>query len=311
MRASLFPLALAVGLAAPASAQSDVTRQSYTFLGQDLIVEVHDRVAGSLKLLRGSPGRVEVVARASGGFATATQGGTSRDRIRLGSVGAYRVEYLVVAPENIRVQVRLPSQDLEPTPGTESATFTWDALPEEAGQGGGIGGGQGGNTDRVGSRPADNGNVPAAAPAAGAMFRTVSSPGTATRPEIPAGMFLTYVDRQTPSVIAFLNLHGVRSIEVRIGGDDFRVASSVPLEMDQRSRDQIMVNLGDAPPIDFLFVVPREADLFGIRVGPDVALASYAGEIQTRCEPTIVLTGIDGVQRARITPVNGAIDCRY
>jgi hypothetical protein len=254
MRASWLTLALAVGTAAPASAQSDVTRRSFQYLGTDLIIEVHDRSAGALQLLRGTAGRIEVVARAAGGFAEAGLG--QNGRLRVSSMGGYRTEYL------------------EPTLGTGVTTFSWDALPTSPGGGGG--------DEKSASQP----------------------------PSLPAGMVLTYVDAETPRVVGFRDLRSVNSIEVWVGGDDFRVASSVPLSLQARDRSQILVDLGPAPPIDLLFIVPRKADLFGIRVGGNVALAAREGELQTLCTPAVVTTSPDGQMRARLTPVSGGMDCR-
>jgi hypothetical protein len=272
MRASWLTLALAVGTAAPASAQSDVTRRSFQYLGTDLIIEVHDRSAGALQLLRGTAGRIEVVARAAGGFAEAGLG--QNGRLRVSSMGGYRTEYLVIAPENIRIQVQLPDEHLEPTLGTGVTTFSWDALPTSPGGGGG--------DEKSASQP----------------------------PSLPAGMVLTYVDAETPRVVGFRDLRSVNSIEVWVGGDYFRVASSVPLSLQARDRSQILVDLGPAPPIDLLFIVPRKADLFGIRVGGNVALAAREGELQTLCTPAVVTTSPDGQMRARLTPVSGGMDCR-
>jgi hypothetical protein len=261
-----------VGTAAPAAAQNDVARRSFTFFNNDLIIEVLDRSAGELRVIRGGNGRVDVAARALGGFAGFGLGGIVRDRLRLSSMGAYRVEYLVQVPDNIRVQVQMPNQDLTPAVGGSEATFRWEALPEDT---------SGGNPPRP-------------------------------SPDVPPGTSLTYVDKEAPDVIGFPDVEKVRSIEVRLGGSDFRVASSMPLGINRRSRDQIVIKVGgDIDPVDLVFFVPAETRRFGIRVGDEVALMAGEGEMESYCTSATATTDADGAPRVRLTPVDGRLDCRF
>lgn len=279
MRARWWTLALAVGTAAPVTAQNDVARRSFTFFNNDLVIEVLDRSAGELRLIRGGNGRVDVAARALGGFAGFGLGGIVRDRLRLASLGAYRVEYLVQVPDNIRVQVQLPNGNLEPTPGGSEATFRWDALPAD--------------TASRGDAPP----TPAAAPAA---------------PALPRGTVLTYVDSKAPDVVGFPHVEKIRSIEVRLAGTEFRVASSTPLALNRRARDQLVINVGgEVEPIDLVFFVPEDTWRFGIRVGGEVALMAGEGEMEAYCTTAIESTAEDGSTMVRLVPVDGRLDCRF
>jgi hypothetical protein len=271
MRASWLTLALAVGTAAPAAAQNDVARRSFNFFNNDLIIEVLDRSAGELRVIRGGNGRVDVAARALGGFAGFGLGGIVNDRLRLSAMGAYRVEYIVSVPDNIRLQVQMPNGDLTPAQGGSEATFRWDAMPAEGG-----------------------GNPPEPAP------------------ELPAGTVLTYVNAQTPQVIGFPDVDRVRSIEVRVAGRDFRIASSRPMALSQRATDQIVINVrGDVDPVDLVFFVPPTATRFGIRVGDEVALMAGEGDIESYCAAAQEFTAPDGSHGVRLTPANGRLDCRF
>ena len=135
MRAIGLSLALATAVAAPAAAQSDVARRSFTFFGSDLTIVILDHTAGQLRLVRGSAGRVEVAARAPGGFSGF--GLSSADgRLRLASTGAYSVDYIVFVPDNVRVQVQTPDKAYpEPTTGGEEMTIRW-STPTEGGESG-------------------------------------------------------------------------------------------------------------------------------------------------------------------------------
>ncbi len=264
MRARWLVFLLVAGSAAPAAAQNDVSRRTFQFFNDNLVIEVLDHTAGVLRVVRGGPGQIDVAARAAGGFTGFGLAGVVKDRLRLSSLGNTDVEYLVIVPENVRVQVATPdTHDLQATPGSAEATFRWTGASE----------GEGG---------------------LGAM--------------LPRGMVLTYVNAETPQVMAFADVKSVRSLEVRLAGSQFGIASSVPLVLRQGDPRQMTISLGDAPPIDLLILVPRDSD-FNLRVGRSEALASADGELVTNCSPVILLKGADGSKRARFTPSNGQLDC--
>lgn len=121
--AIVLPLALA---APPAAAQhGEVVRDAYTFLGSALDVDVATEAPGRIRFIRGGRSRVEVSGRALDGFATAA---LATRRLTLTSLGADRVDFIVVVPEHVRVSVRFAGSSRTEQFGSlsRSATFTWD-----------------------------------------------------------------------------------------------------------------------------------------------------------------------------------------
>lgn len=120
-------VALLVLTSGTASSQEyDVTRRSYTFLGDRLVVQVESEVPGTLRVIRGEGGRVDVAGRAREGFVGFGLGGELTQQLRLSAVGGIEVEYLIVVPEDVRLTVQLPDRrgsDLGPR--QRSAVFHW------------------------------------------------------------------------------------------------------------------------------------------------------------------------------------------
>ena len=118
---------LAVGVAVPAAAQErGVNRRQYTFLDNDITIEVMADAPGVLQVVRGEPGVLDVAARVEGGMSAFALGGRDGDKLRLSAVGGSRADFIVVVPEEVYLRVRLPNRkagDLGSTrPG---GTFSW------------------------------------------------------------------------------------------------------------------------------------------------------------------------------------------
>jgi len=112
--------------------QQEVARQRFTFLANQLLIRVAADVPGTLRILRGEGGILEVGARAvPTGMPGFGLSGTERDELNLTALGADQVEYLVVVPRGIRVRIRLPDRNLaEVMPSTHDvATYRWDRSP--------------------------------------------------------------------------------------------------------------------------------------------------------------------------------------
>lgn len=115
---------------APAAAQShdaETVRQTYTFLADRLTVRVDAGVPGTLRLIRGQPGRLEVTARVLRGlpgFGLSDQGGHV---LQVTTVGGEHADYILVVPEAVRVLVRLPDRPVAEVVGArqDAATFRW------------------------------------------------------------------------------------------------------------------------------------------------------------------------------------------
>lgn len=122
-------LATALTLLAAASAgaqERGVSRRLFTFLDNDVTVEVMADAPGTLQIVRGEPGVIEAAARVPGGFSTFALGGRDGDKLRLTAVGGERAEFIVVVPEEAYVRVRLPNHKKGSLGSTRSGgTFNW------------------------------------------------------------------------------------------------------------------------------------------------------------------------------------------
>lgn len=119
-------LALVLSPAAAAAQESEVSRRSFTFIHDRLVVTVVGGSAGGLQILRGQPGRVEVAARSRDGFPGFGLGGTMTRELRLTAPGAEHVQFLVVVPERVTVTVRLPDgRSAQPPTSGDVASYAW------------------------------------------------------------------------------------------------------------------------------------------------------------------------------------------
>ncbi len=109
----------------------DVSRRTYSFFGDDLTVEVRAETSGALQLVRGGRGVLEVAGRGERsilGYAPPRRPG---DALRLTALGGDFVEFVVVVPDGVRVQILTPehghviSADNQPV-----AVYRWDVEPE-------------------------------------------------------------------------------------------------------------------------------------------------------------------------------------
>jgi hypothetical protein len=115
-------------LATPVMGQRQVARRQYTFLDTNLTIDVQSDASGILRIMRGEAGLVEVAARAPKGFPAFGMGGRQGDELRLSSMGAERVDFMVIVPEDVRVRVRLPDRrHVEIASSNPSATYQWGA----------------------------------------------------------------------------------------------------------------------------------------------------------------------------------------
>lgn len=123
-------LALASG-ASPSDVlaqHSEVMRDVYRFQGSSLEVDVDTESPGRVRFIRGTRSRIEVSGRALNGFASAALGGYGVRRLTLTSLGADRVDFIVVVPEAVRVRVNWPGARRSELFGTltDAATYAWD-----------------------------------------------------------------------------------------------------------------------------------------------------------------------------------------
>ena len=126
--------ALLVAATAPAAAQEyEVNRRSFTFLDNEVTVEVTAESEGRLQVLRGEAGRLEVAGRADGGMTSFALGGRDGSTLRLTAMGGENAEFILVIPEDTYLRVRLPnSRSGEVASSRPGGTFTWQSPDREA-----------------------------------------------------------------------------------------------------------------------------------------------------------------------------------
>lgn len=126
---AVFAGVLAVVAATPAFAQErGVNRRMYTFLDDDVTIEVSAESGGTLQVIRGEAGVLEVSGRAPGGFTAFALGGRNDNTLRLTAAGGERADFVVVVPERTYLRVRLPNRKQGELGSRRSGTtYTWQA----------------------------------------------------------------------------------------------------------------------------------------------------------------------------------------
>lgn len=275
--------------AVPVSAQQwDVTRRVYTFLHTELTVEVVTGAPGTLELVHGEGGQVEVTGRALHGMAASALSQKNGATLRLTALGADRAEYTVVVPDNVYVRVKLPDRKVMETFSTTSGanTYTWQATPAT---------GSGADAAGPGGDVFDQ-RVPAAMSAR-------SSPSPAS-----SSLFTTYAGASAPDVVTFPSASVLRTLTVRLEGDQFRVEASRPMTLRQGDPKAIAIRPVGSP-MDVVLVVPVSTKDFVVKVGGQAALAVVRGQPMSMCTP-VVEQLLEGDRLwYTFTPVNGVLSC--
>jgi hypothetical protein len=270
--------AVLLTLAAEASAQ-DFTRRQFAFFERQLAIEVSPASAGALHVVRGRAGQLEIRSRSTGGFAAYGLGGLTRDRLRLTPVGAERAEYLVVVPEHVRVRISFPDRIVD-VPAYEAATsYAWDAVAPEA------------------EPPAIPVGVGATAnaPVALALAERWTA-RTAYRVHAAA----------SPRSLVLADEAALRRLEVRIGGDEFAIATTRPLSLRPGDPSRLELRLG-RQPIDVVVQVPAGATFRLSADGRDV-LSVRGGAGDTQCDG-VTVQRLASEQRFTFTTERGRLAC--
>lgn len=135
MKSILYAGAVLLAAAAPAAAQEyGVNRRLFTFLDNEVTVEVTAQTEGSLHVVRGEPGRLEVSARVDGGMSTFALGGRDGTTLRLTAVGGDNASFIVVVPEDTYLRVRLPNhRNGDIGASRPGGSFSWPPPDDEYG----------------------------------------------------------------------------------------------------------------------------------------------------------------------------------
>jgi hypothetical protein len=127
MKSSIILAIALFSAVAPASAQEwGVNRRFFTFLDNEVTVEVTAETEGRLHVLRGEPGRIEVSGRVDGGMSSFALGGRDGSTLRITAVGGQNADFILVVPEDTYLRVHLPnSRSGEVASSRPGGTFTW------------------------------------------------------------------------------------------------------------------------------------------------------------------------------------------
>jgi hypothetical protein len=283
MKQILTALALAVLVPGAADAQRDVTRRTYTFLEDRLVVAVHAEAPGELQVVRGQRGRVEVAARSRDGFAGFGLGGDFTRQLRLTAVGSEAVQYLVVVPEHVAVSVLLPRGGSAHVPDRDGiATYRWGDDSEVSGRG---------------ARTGETGDEPA-------IDLTPILPSTAT------GLYVVHSGRgRVPSLVDVPGLASIRSISIRVEGDEFRVAATRPLALQPGDAGHMVIRV-DGQPLDLVLFVPRGSSGFQLRSGAQRIADVSGGRPQSYCGSTVIQQPTPHQYWLTVFPSDGSMSCR-
>jgi hypothetical protein len=268
---SITALWLALSASAAGAQQWQVERDVFAFAGRQLTIEVDADVEGTLRIIRGAPGVVRIAGRADGGMTAA--GLTGRGDLTLTGSGPGSVEFIVAVPERVRVLVRLPDRTgAESVAGLDaSRAFHWGSANA--------------HQERVET--------------------WIPQPTTGLH---KASAYLVYAADLAPRTVSLPDLTNVRSIDVRVEGDRFRVGASRPLSLRPGDHDHLEIRPG-APAMDVLLVIPEGTDFFALTLTGRDALTVRGGELAVACAPHTRqwLSGNRGW--VTFTPVEDAIHC--
>jgi hypothetical protein len=265
---------LPVASATVAAQERDVVRRSYTFLENRLSVAVLADAPGVLQIVRGERGRVEVAARASDGFAGSGLGGELTRELRLTAVGAAAVQYLVVVPERVSVRVTMPDGTVVTmASGTPAASYRWGE------------------------------------PAAG----TGAGTGAVTEPELQrttgSGLYVVHSTPWAPATIDLPDIQAVRSISLRFGDGDFRVAASRPMSVQPGSRERMEVRV-NGEPLDLVIHLPLTGSGVTVRAAGTRIAESSGGRPRALCDGVVVQAPTQHQLWLTFHPRSGRLECR-
>ena len=267
-----------ISLAVPAAAQDfdpGVSRRMFTFLDNTLTVEVVANTPGTLQIVRGEAGIVDVAARVAGGVSSAALGGREENALRLTAVGGNKADFIVVVPEDAQVRVKLPNKKGSEIGATRpGGTFTWPSAELTTNAGGVTG------VSASKSRP-------------------------------PTGPMIAYSSATAPTLLSIPTLTTVRTVRVRIADSNFEVGGNRPMNVDRANANAQYVEVETSrEPEDLVLTIPLTTREFTLRLGGQTALAIRGQEVLAYCEPVTEQKLAGGVRWFTFSPEAGRLTCR-
>jgi hypothetical protein len=201
-----FAVLLTFAAVMPASAQERaVNRRLFTFLDTKVTVEVLADAPGTLQVVRGEPGQIDVAARVRGGISAFALGGRSGDNLRLTALGGETAEFIVVVPEDVYLRVRLPNNKAGELASTRpGGTFTW-----------------------AGTSGAD-----------GDISEPIALPK-------PSGPVIAHTAPRAPRVLNVTRLNAVRTVTLRVESGRFEVGGNRYMRVVNGNSENVEVRTGD------------------------------------------------------------------
>ena len=127
-----FPVGMAAQEAAPVAALAGArtVQRAFVFLDGDLRVTIAGEAPGTIQVVRGEQGRIDLTARGTGAAPAAGLSGGTPSELTLASSGASRADYVLVVPTDVRVTIARAGQP-GVTMGTldRQARWSWPAQP--------------------------------------------------------------------------------------------------------------------------------------------------------------------------------------
>ena len=199
-----------------------------------------------------------------------TAAGLGGERLILTSAGDGPVDYLVSVPVDVWVDVRIPGPGRgESMAGRVwSRTVRWDGAMQAA------------EPVREWRSPLDERDA----------------------------RYTTYTRPRAPAVVALPELDHVRSVDIRIEGDRFRVVTSRPLAVAEGSPERIEIRPAD-PPMHVIVTLPATTAAFRLDMGGQTALVIDGQQVTTRCAPVTRQWLSNGRSWLTFSPVGGALEC--
>jgi hypothetical protein len=303
LAASLLCL-LAVLQPLPAAAQEfDVARRAYTFLDSHLDIAVIAEAAGTLQVVRGERGRVEVAARSLNGFPGFALGGAPSRQLRLTAPGAQAVDYLVIVPEQVTVRVVLPGSLPVTLPtGAAAGTYKWNSSGAENGAG------------SAADEAAPTASAAAADSAAsGGAIGVGAGPSSGTAGEgggvSGRTLYVAHRSHWAPSLIDVPELASIRSVTLRFEGAEFRVAASRAMVVEPGSRSHLEIRVG-GEPLHLEITVPHGQEGFVLQSGSMRLAESADGRARALCDSVVIQSPAPDRTWLSFYPQTGRLHCR-
>jgi hypothetical protein len=262
-----------VATAAPAAAQDlGVSHRTFTFLDNTLTIEVIASAPGTLQIVRGEGGILDIASHVAGGVSSAALGGREENALRLTAVGGDKASFIVSVPEDAHVRVKLPNKKGSEIGATRpGGTFTWPS-PEQT--------------------------------------TNASVTGVSASKSRPAsGPLLAYSAASAPLMLNIPTLTTVRTIRVRIADADFEVGGNRPMGV-SRANAQYVEVVPSNEPEDLVMTIPLSTRDFTLRLGGSTALVMRGVEVLSYCEPVTEQRLQGGVRWFTFSPEAGRLTCR-